>query len=300
MAFNAKTRKYLIAFLIIGWSITLVYKFLHFNPPKYSLKTKQLYHNNRLLMGTFWEVTSPNEQASGIVFLEASRIEQLLSKYIQGSEISRLNRLGKLKVSTDTFYIIKKSLEFYRLTQGAFDISVGPLVNLWGFTNQEFQVPSEDKIRTVLKMVGSDKIILHEKDNVVEFKIPGVQIDLGAIAKGYALDCVVKKLKENKIDDCLINAGGQVYALGDKLGQSWRIAIRGAVKPEIAQTLELRNKSVSTSGNYEQFFLKNGLRYCHILDPRTGYPAFTQITSVTVVADQGLVADALSTSLFVL
>lgn len=302
MAFSAKTRRYLIVFLLLGWSVTLIYSFLRTHPLSSLLRTKKLYRDNRLLMGTFWEVASADKQASAIVFSEASRIEQLLSKYIPNSEVSQLNRLGKLKVSPETFYIIKKSQEFYFLTQGAFDITVAPLVDIWGFSNQQFQVPSDEKIRAVLKLVGSDKIILHEKDNVVEFSILGMQIDLGAIAKGFALDCAIKKLKENKIDSCLINAGGQVYALGDNFGQSWKIAIQGAqtYKTEIAGTLKLRNKSASTSGNYEQFFLKDGLRYCHIIDPRTGYPAQTQITSVTVLADQGLVADALSTSIFVL
>ncbi|MCX5698214.1 MAG: FAD:protein FMN transferase [Candidatus Omnitrophica bacterium] len=300
MAFSPKIRRYLVVFLIIGWSLALFNSALRFNSLRYPLKAKQLYRDNRLLMGTFWEVTSPNKQAGAIVFSEASRIEQLLSKYIATSEISRLNRLGKLKVSADTFYIIKKSQEFCRLTQGAFDISVAPLVDLWGFTNQKFRVPSDDKIRAVLKLMGSDKIILHEKDSVVEFRIPGTRIDLGAIAKGFALDCAVKKLKESKIDNCLINAGGQVYALGDKFGQTWKIAIRGARKSEIAGTLELKNKSASTSGDYQQYFLIGNKRYCHILNPKTGYPAESGISSVTVIADSGLEADALSTSVFVL
>ncbi|MDP3041798.1 MAG: FAD:protein FMN transferase [Candidatus Omnitrophota bacterium] len=300
MAFSAKTRKFLVAFLITAWSIALIYSALHSHPPKFPLKAKRLYHDNRLLMGTFWEVTSPNKQASGIVFSEASSIEQLLSKYIPASEISRLNRLGKLKVSADTFYIIKKSLEYYRQTQGAFDITVAPLVDLWGFTNQNFQEPGADKIRAVLNLVGSDKIILHEKDNVVEFKLPGMKIDLGAIAKGFALDCAVKKLKENNVHSCLINAGGQIYALGDNFGQSWKIAIQGARKPEITGILKLKNKSASTSGNYEQFFLKAGTRYCHIINPKTGYPVNSGITSVTIIDDSGLTADVLSTAVFVL
>ena len=274
--------------------MTLIHSASRFTPPK------RLYRDNRLLMGTFWQVTSPNKQASWIVFSEASRIEQLLSKYIPASEISRLNRLGKLKVSADTFYIIKKSQEFWFKSSGAFDITVAPLVDLWGFTDQKFQVPGDDKIQAVLELVGSDKIILHEKDNVVEFKIPGMKIDLGAIAKGFALDCAVKKLKENKIDSCLINAGGQVYALGDNFGQTWKIAIRGARKSEIVRTLELKNKSASTSGDYEQYFLIGSKRYCHILNPKTGYPAESGIFSVTVIADTGLEADALSTSAFVL
>ena len=251
-------------------------------------------------MGTFWEVTSPSKEAAGIVFTEASRIEQLLSKYIEESEVSRLNRLGKLKVSPDTFYIIKKSKDFCQLTQGAFDITVGPLVDLWGFTNQKHQVPSSDKIKAALKLVGSDKIILHEFDNVIEFKLPGMKVDLGAIAKGFALDCAVKKLKENNINSCLINAGGQVYALGDKFGQAWKVAIRGAAKSEIAGALELKNQSVSTSADYEQFFFKDGRRYGHIINPKTGYPVDSKIVSVTVIADTGLDADALSTGIFVL
>jgi len=300
MAFSAKIRKYLIAFLILAWSITLIYHFLRTDSLKCPLKTKQLYSDNRLLMGTIWEVSSPNKQASRIVFSEASRIEQLLSKYIPSSEIFQLNQLGKLKVSAETFYIIKKSVEFFSLTQGAFDVTVAPLVDLWGFSNQEFQVPSEDKIHAALKLVGSDKIILHPKDNVVEFKIPGMRIDLGAVAKGFAIDCAVKKLKDNHINSCLINAGGQVYALGDKSGAPWKIAIRGTGKSEIAGSFKLNNESASTSGSYEQFFLRNGLRYCHIIDPRTGYPSGGGITSVTVIAKDGLTADVLSTSVFVL
>ena len=203
MAFSKITRRYLIAFLVIGWVITLSF---------FTKSPGRLYRNNRILMGTFWEVTSPDKEAGQIVFSEADRIEQLLSKYKAESEVSRLNRLGKLKVSADTFYIIKKSKEFYEASDGAFDITIAPLVSLWGFTDQEQLVPGDDKIKTTLKLVGSDKIILHENDNVVEFRLPGMNIDLGAIAKGFALDCAVKELKKKNINNCLINAGGQVYA----------------------------------------------------------------------------------------
>jgi len=301
MVFSPKIRRNLVILLIVCWGFSLSYFAIRFKKPSHPrVKADQLYQNNRLLMGTFWEVISPNKEASEIVFTEASRIEQLLSKYKEDSEISRLNRAGKLKVSPDTFYIIKKSKEFWQISQGAFDISVAPLVDLWGFTNQEHIVPGDDKIKDTLKLIGSDKIILYEKDNVVEFTLPGMKIDLGAIAKGFALDCAVKKLKDRNINSCLINAGGQVYALGGRSGHPWKIAIQNPRKPEITGILELRDKSVSTSGDYEQFFLKNGRRYCHIISPKTGYPADSQITSVTVIADQGLSADVLSTAIFVL
>ena len=301
MAFSPKIRRYLIILLILGWGISLSYLALRSkkpNPP--GEKTAQLYRNNRLLMGTFWEVISCDKEAGSIVFAEANRIENLLSKYQEDSEVSRLNRAGSLKVSPDTFYIIKKSKEFWQASAGSFDITVAPLVDLWGFTNRKHIVPSDDKIKAVLKLVGCDKIILHEKDNVVEFIIPGTKIDLGAIAKGFALDCAVKRLKEKNINSCLINAGGQVYALGENSGKFWKIAIQNPRKPEIAGILELKDASASTSGDYEQFFLKNGKRYCHILNPATGYPADSGIISVTVIADNGITADALSTAIFVL
>ncbi len=297
MAYSKKTRKYLLILLIAGWAITLIYK--HY-APQINKQPEQLYHNNRILMGTFWEVTSPAKQASAIVFAEVERLEQLFSKYIPTSEVSILNRTGKLKVSPDTFYIIKKSKEFYQLTDGAFDITVAPLVELWGFSNLKTKVPTAEEINSTLKVIGSDKIILQENNSVVEFKLPEMKIDLGGIAKGYALDCAIKKLKENKINSCLINAGGQVYALGNKFSSPWKIAIKNPRKPGVLETLELNNQSASTSGDYEQFFLKDGKRYCHIINPKTGYPAEAQITSVTIIADQGLTADALSTAIFVL
>ncbi|MEI6831184.1 MAG: FAD:protein FMN transferase [Candidatus Omnitrophota bacterium] len=295
MAYSKRNRKYLLVLLIAGWAITLGYKHFSLRIPE-----KHLYHDNRILMGTFWEVTSPEKQASAIVFAEVERLEQLFSKYIPTSEVSVLNRAGKLKVSPDTFYIIKKSKEFYQLTDGAFDISVAPLVELWGFSNLKTKVPTIEEINSTLKVIGSDKIILHENDSMVEFKLPEMKIDLGGIAKGYALDCAIKKLKENKINSCLINAGGQVYALGNKFSSPWKIAIKNPRKPAVLETLELNNQSASTSGDYEQFFLKDGKRYCHIINPKTGYPADTQITSVTIIADQGLTADVLSTAIFVL
>jgi len=291
MAFTERTRKYLVIFLIIGWAITL---FFSAKPPE------KLYRNSQILMGTFWDVLSCDKEASRIVFGQAQRIEQLLSKYQAKSEIFRLNQQGKLKVSPDTFYIIKKSKELSQATEGAFDITVAPLVDLWGFTNQKFRLPSNKEIRAALKLIGSDKIILHENNNMVEFKIPGVKIDLGAIAKGFALDCAVRELKKNGINSCLINAGGQVYALGDRFGKPWRIAIKNPRNEGVTSALELKNQSASTSGDYEQFFLKDKKRYSHIINPKTGYPAASGITSVTVIANSGLVADALSTSIFVL
>jgi len=251
-------------------------------------------------MGTFIEVTSPDKPAAEIVFKEISRIENLLSKYKPESEVSRLNQLGKLKASPETFYIIKRSKEFSQASNGAFDVTVAPLMDIWGFTDKKYRVPSEQEIKDALKLTGSDKIILHEEDNVIEFKTPGMKIDLGGIAKGFALDCAVKKLKENNIAACLINAGGQVFALGDKFGSPWKVAINSPWAEDFAGYLELKDQCVATSGDYEQYFIKGGIRYSHILDPKTGSPSDSGVASVTVIAPDGLTADALATAIFVL
>ena len=289
--YSPKTRKLLVLFLIIGWAITLLFM---------AKPQKKLFRDNRILMGTFWEVTSPDKKAGRIVFNEVSRIEGLLSKYRKDSEVYRLNETGKLKVSPETFSIIKKSKEISAKTDGAFDITVAPLIDLWGFTGQNFQVPAKHKIDAALKLVGNDKIILHEKDNSVEFKKPGVKIDLGGIAKGFTLDCAVEKLKEAGIKDCLIDAGGQIYALGNKFGKPWKIAVKDPGKNGLAETLVLKNRSASTSADYEQFFVKDNKSYGHIIDPKTGFPVESNIGAFTVISDNATEADALSTAIFVL
>jgi len=261
---------------------------------------QQLYKDSRVMMGTFVEVISPDKAAANIAFTEIKRIEGLLSKYKEDSEIVRLNRLGELKVSADTFYILQKAKELWKASDGAFDITVGPLMDLWGFTDRRFSIPSKEKIKNVLNSVGSGKIILIPEDNVVKFMFSGMKLDLGAIAKGYALDCAVKKLKENRIPSCLINAGGQVYCLGERLGQPWKIAIKDPRSQDVRDCLKLKNQSVATSGDYEQYFMHRNKRYAHILNPKTGYPADAGVVSVTVIAPDGLTADALSTAIFVL
>jgi len=263
-------------------------------------ENKKLYRDTQILMGTFVEVTSPDKRAKQIVFAEIKRIEELLSNYKDSSEVARLNKSGHLKVSPETFFIIKKSKEIWQMSNGAFDITVAPLVKLWGFKDNKFSVPQAQKIKEALRYIGSDKIILNEKDSVVEFKLPGIQIDLGAIAKGFAVDCAIKKLRESEIKNCLINAGGQIYGLGGKFGLPWKIAVRNPNENTFFDYLYIKDRAVSTSGNYEQCFNFKGIRYGHIFNPKTGYPVEPEFASVTVVAPSGLIADALTTSIFVL
>ncbi len=287
-------RKKLVITLVV-----LISAILFFIPKPENL-SKKLFKEEYLALGTYLQVISPDKDAGKIVFDEIKRIESLLSKYDPDSEVSRLNRTGVLKTSPETFYIVKKSKEFYSLTNGAFDITVAPLVDIWGFTEKKYEVPLETNIIKTLKLVGSDKIILREKDFVIQFKTSGMKIDLGAIAKGYAVDCAVKKLKEHGIKSCLINAGGQIYCLGDRLGKPWRIGIKNPRSGKVRGKLRLRNRAIATSGDYEQYFFKDEKRYTHIINPKTGFPVENAIASVTVLAPDSTTADALSTAIFVL
>ncbi|MCX7661398.1 MAG: FAD:protein FMN transferase, partial [Candidatus Omnitrophica bacterium] len=174
----------------------------------FSCQNRSLYREERILLGTLVEVISPCKDAPKIVFEEIERIEELLSKYKENSEVSQLNRIGRLKVSKDTFYIIEKAKWFWENTEGAFDITVGPLLDLWGLKSKNFKEPREEEIKDTLKYTGSDKIVLKPQEFIVEFIISGLKIDLGGIAKGYAVDCAVRKLRERNIKSCLINAGG--------------------------------------------------------------------------------------------
>lgn len=263
-------------------------------------RTPPLHKETRLLMGTFVEVVSLDKKAAPIVFNEIKRIEDLLSRYNPESEVSKLNQLGELTVSRETLYVLKKAREFWELSDGAFDITVGPLMDLWGFTDKHYYLPAGDEIKNTLTRVGFDKIIFDDHNNLVKFNTHGMKIDLGAIAKGYAVDCAVKKLKENKIANCLVNAGGNMYGLGTKSGKPWKIAIQNPRQKNFSGYMELRDNAIATSGDYEQYFIENKQRYSHIFNPKTGYPADSKIISATVIASDALTADGLSTTVFVL
>ncbi|MCM8781167.1 MAG: FAD:protein FMN transferase [Candidatus Omnitrophica bacterium] len=266
----------------------------------YGCKDGQLYRETRLLMGTYVEVVSPEKRAIPIAFEEIKKIENLLSKYKEDSEIARLNKYGSLKVSPQTLDVLKIAKNFWLVTDGAFDITVGPLVKLWGFMDRKYHLPEQDEISKALDFVGMDKISINEKENMVKLKNLGMQIDLGGIAKGYAVDSAVKRLRENGIKSCLINAGGDIYCLGDNFGSPWRVAIQHPDREGFLDYLYLKDRAVATSGNYEQYFIKADKRYTHIFNPKTGYPVDLDISSVTVIASDCTTADALATAIFVL
>ncbi|MCX7927593.1 MAG: FAD:protein FMN transferase [Candidatus Omnitrophica bacterium] len=259
-----------------------------------------LYRETQLLMGTFVEVISTDPRAANIVFSEIRHIEKLLSVYDPNSQISQLNQKGKLTVSPQTYKLLKKAKEFWQNSEGAFDISVGPLMDLWGFRNRDFRIPSEEEIKTARQKVGMDKIIFQDATNMIELTVPGMQLDCGGIAKGYAVDCAVQKLRRENIKSCLINAGGDIYCLGSRGRTAWKVAIQRPDKKAILKVIFVKDKAVATSGNSEQFFIAEGQIYSHIIDPCSGYPVKTAFSSVTVTSNDCMTADFLATAAFVL
>jgi FAD:protein FMN transferase len=267
------------------------------------------YTKETFVMGTKAWVTIAGksdrdaERAAEAAFRELYRIESVMSNWQSKSEISRLNAGSNgspFAVSRELFSLIASSLVYGGATSGAFDVTVRPLVVLWGFEGGKAKLPSAAEIARARSFVGFAKVALDSSASTVTLR-PGMEIDLAGVAKGYAVDRCVGVLESLGVTNALVNLGGNIYAMGAPPGEpGWRIGVRDPTGGlETVGSLLLRDQAVATSGNYENFVELGGKRYGHIIDPRTGMPV-SSVLSVTVVAPTGLASDALSTGLFVL
>ncbi len=237
---------------------------------------------------------------------EAERLEGIFSSYITGSELNRINRdAGKapVKISPEMEDVLKEAGTISKLTGGAFDISVGPLMQLWGFFPvREGRVPSREEIEATRRRVNWKLVALDPDAGTVKFAREGVEVDLAALAKGYVVDRLAAKARRRGIASALINAGGDLYCLGRRPdGRDWQVGVEHPRRPgEILRVLPLSDRAVATSGDYRNYFIKSRKRYSHIIDPRTGSSSRTGVVEVTVIAPRCVTADALATSIFVL
>ena len=231
-----------------------------------------------------------------------NELDDMLSTGKETSEVSRLNRSGEAVLSPTVANLVKRSLDIYKKTDGLFDITIYPLMELWGFPTKNYKVPSEKEIEEKLKLVGSDKIDFNEETRKISFKNKGMEIDFGGIGKGYITDELVKILTDEKVESAIINLGGNVFGFRKKPdGSLWNIAIRDPNEPDkYMAAIRLEESAVITSGGYERYFEENGVIYHHILDPRTGKPSESGLKSVSIISKDGTLADALSTSLFIM
>jgi len=269
-----------------------------------------LYIESRPAMGTSVEIFLYAEtrdravELFEVAFEEISRIDAALSTYRSTSEISRINaEAAHEPVVTDpeVFGLISTALEFSQRTGGAFDVTVGPLVKAWGFFRGDGRYPSTDVLSEARAKVGWRQVAVDSAQRSIRFLTPGLELDLGGIGKGFALDCAARTLRRNGVGRALLSAGQSSYvAIGaPPEAKGWPINIPSPTDPTRAlSTIQLRDQSLSTSGSSQQYFEMNGRRYSHIIDPRSGEPV-TGMAQVTVIAATATDSDALSTALFV-
>ena len=266
---------------------------------KYRLKPLK---QTEMIMGTLVEITviPGNEKAIREAFEALRKVDALMSTYKEDSEISILNREGKAQVSEETLEVIEDAIKFSNLTDGAFDITCRPLINLWKRAKKEEKVPTEMEIEEAISLVGYQRIIL--EGNQIRLEKKGMQIDLGGIAKGYAVDKAIEALKKNGIKRALVNAGGDLYALGtDRQGEKWQIGVQDPREEDkIIDIIKVKDKAVATSGDYRRYFTLEGKRFSHIVNPKTGLTVQDVPMSVTIIGPDATTTDALSTGVFVL
>jgi thiamine biosynthesis lipoprotein len=276
----------------------------------------------RMVMGTFAHlkaIAKDPQTARKCVetaFAEIQKVDDLMSDYKSDSEISRVNRdaFGRaVKVSESTFEVLQKSTEFSRLSGGAFDITIGPLVELWRSAAEANSVPDQAELEQVRSKVGYEKLYLDANEMTVRFAVDGMRLDLGGIAKGYAIDRAVEAMQTGGAVGGLVDVGGDIRCFGmpPEGKKTWRIGLQDPAGSQesdqfltgaagrVLMVLKLKNAAVATSGGYRRFVLIGGKKYSHIMDRRTGESA-ENMSSVTIISKDALDADALATAVSVM
>lgn len=263
-------------------------------------------------MGTLVVITAwtDDETRAAAAFAEAfaefDRIDRLMSIFRPDSEISRVNAAAGapkgVPVSDEILFVVDKAIEASRLSRGAFDVTVGAFAGLWKFDeDKDGTIPPPELVAERRKLVSFRDVVVSRRARTIRLRRPGQKINLGGIAKGYAVDRAVAILRRHGLGHFIVQAGGDLYVSGRRGDRAWRVGIRDprGGRDVFFAFAEVEDATFSTSGDYERFVLRDGRRYHHILDPATGYPA-TRSRSVTVVAKDATTADALSTALFVM
>ncbi|NWH06090.1 FAD:protein FMN transferase [Desulfobacter latus] len=240
--------------------------------------------------------------------LRLKQINARLSMYQKDSELSRFNAAPTgqaFRVSADFYQVLKQCRDLHTLTAGAWDGTVKPLVDLWGFgtKGRRGTPPKPAQIKTALKRIGFDKLKIG--DHVLTKTVPGITLDLGAIAKGYGVDEIARLIRDGGIENYLVEIGGELAGAGkNKHRKTWTVGItnpeKGFLNSGLYKKVRLDNKAIATSGNYRNYFEKNGQIYAHIISPKTGYPVENAVVSASVISDTCTLADGLATALMVM
>lgn len=272
-------------------------------------KNSEFLARTEFLMDTVMTVRIYDNQDEKIldkVFDRLKEIEDRMSSTIETSDVSNINKnagIQPVTVNSDTYYVLGKAMYYAKLSNGVYDPTIGTLADLWEIDGEETErdhIPSEEEIEEAKSLVNYNDLELLG-NNQVYLKKKGMRITLGSIVKGYAADEVKRILEENNVKSAIVDLGGNLYILGKKLnGSSFRIGIQDPFSPKgnYAGIIEVTDKSVVTSGDYERYFYYNGKKYHHILDTSTGYPVENELTGVSIITNSSIDGDALSTTIF--
>ncbi len=244
------------------------------------------------------------DQHFDAIELILNRIDHAMNRQLKGSEIAQVNQqagLGAVPVSAETFLVVQKAIDYAQRSEGRFDPTIGPLVDLWKIGTEDANLPDEASINETIELVNYKDVLINEQQKSIMLNRADMSIDLGAIAKGYAADQVAAYLKNEGFDSAIIDLGGNILAMGTKPNNElWTIAIQNpeSKRGDNIGTLRVNNKTIVSSGVYERYFMQDGVRYHHIFDSTTGYPIVNNLLSLTIVTTHSIDADALSTTLF--
>ena len=250
----------------------------------------------------------PDEKILDKAFLRLEEIEERMSATLKDSDVSKINENAGIKpvsINEDTYFVISEAKHFAEISSGAYDPTIGPLVDLWDIKAEEKErdsIPVDEDIEKAKAYTNYNDLELLD-NNQVYLKEKGMKINLGGIVKGYATDEVRRILKENEINKAIIDLGGNVFAHGTKVDETpWKIGVQDPFEytGNFLGVIETEDKSIVTSGDYERFFIYNEKKYHHILDAKIGYPVDNELTGVSIISDKSIDGDALSTTLFVL
>lgn len=296
-----KLLKYLILYTL------LIFSLFNFMGCSKNNKDSSPLTRTESIMGTVVKITLYDSNDLKILdkaFDRVREIEKSVSINQEGTLLDEVNNssgISPVKVDEDTFKIVQKGIDYSKLSNGLFDITIGPLVKLWSIGLPEARVPSQEEIENVLGYINYNDIELNENDRSIFLKNPNMIIDLGGIAKGYAADEISEVLTENGVNSAIIDLGGNVYTHGKKItGEDWNVGIQNPLssRGDVLGTIKVNNKSIVTSGTYERFIEQDGIKYHHILNPKTGYPYENNISGISIISYKSIDGDALSTSVF--
>lgn len=263
---------------------------------------ESMYRADIFAMDTYMTLSAYGENAKEVVSAaveEVNRLDGLLSVSSESGDIYRINHNGGGQVSEETVALLQEAKEVFRETNGVFDCTIAPVMEAWGFRNGNYRVPETGEVTELLQRVNGSKVLVTGNDVVLP---EGISVDLGGIAKGYTSHSIMEIYRDKGITSGIVSLGGNVETLGTKPdGSLWHIALQDPESPEgYFAVLEVADRAVITSGGYQRNFVQDGTVYHHIIDPATGFPAQSGLTSVTIVSEDGTLADALSTSLFIM